>query len=234
MIDDAFNIIRENIEFTDIEGQMSFEFSKEFFISTPILMPDGRMWLKKLGIPSGSYYTQIIGSVINHILICFIQLKYWGRTFTTKVLGDDSAFGIPYKYGMPDVQRLSEIGRELDFTIHPQKVVVATRPDEMEFLGHVARGIRVDRDTVKMLRLALYTEYPVRSPNESIARMKGLLVDSALNNWPLLNLIEFMQALYDAEGGSSYPSETKNWLESVVDIKLTPNQIDTVKAWTLT
>lgn len=193
LIDDAFNILSENIEFTDNEGRESWEFSKEFFIDTPVIMPDGRMWLKKLGIPSGSNFTQLIGSVINHIIITFIQIKVWNQAFMTTVLGDDSAFGIPYECGWPDVDKISAVAREMDFILHPQKVVVATRSDQMEFLGYVARGLRVDRDTAKMLRLALYTQYPIASPDESISRMKSLLVDSGMNNWPLHNLVEDMR-----------------------------------------
>lgn len=182
LIRDAFEILRENILFKDKMVEHSFEYSIKHFIETPVVMPDGRMWLKRLGLPSGSYFTQLLGSIMNHIVQSYIQLRVYGTFFKTYDIGDDSAFGLPYSYGYPDNARMASAAAELGFTIHPEKIVVATRPDQMEFLGHVARGMRVDRETAKMLRLALFPEYPVLGPQLSMTRRKGLLIDSALQN----------------------------------------------------
>lgn len=51
----AFKIVRENINFTQQQQIDSFNYTIEYFINTPVVMPDGRMWLTKVGLPSGSY-----------------------------------------------------------------------------------------------------------------------------------------------------------------------------------
>ena len=71
--------------------------------------------------------------------------------FKTYVLDDDSLFGIPEEFGFPSLVRISEVMLELGFTMHLEKCTIVTRPDELDFLGHVARGFRCDRISKKAL-----------------------------------------------------------------------------------
>lgn len=220
LIDVAFNILEENINFTEIEQRQSFEYSKHYFIHTPVVMPDGRLWLKHIGIPSGSYYTQLIGSVINHILITYLQLTLYERTFPTWVLGDDSLFGIPAEFGHPDFDRMSELVKPFGFTIHPHKCTVAMRPQELDFLGHCARGSRVYRETADLMRMVLYPEHPVEGPAMSLSRLLGIMIGSALNSTPILHLYRYMKVKYR----NTLPDELefthgdKDWLVSVIGL----------------
>ena len=103
LIKAAFDILSENISFSDEKAASAWKYSTEFFIRTPVVMPEGRMWLKKLGVPSGSYFMELVDSVINHILSKYIQLRIWGETFKTYVLGDDSLIGIAEEFGFPSL-----------------------------------------------------------------------------------------------------------------------------------
>lgn len=56
------------------------------------MMPDGRTYVKNHGIPSGSQFTSIIGTVINLRRTIFLLLKQGIKPLFYKALGDDITF----------------------------------------------------------------------------------------------------------------------------------------------
>lgn len=69
-----------------------FEIIEDYFIHTPIVMPDHHIYYgKKHGVPSGSYFTQIVDSIVNVIIAGTISAKF--NMYINKsdiyVLGDD-------------------------------------------------------------------------------------------------------------------------------------------------
>ncbi|UXX19071.1 RNA-dependent RNA polymerase [Jilin partiti-like virus 1] len=234
LINAIFDMIESYLTFPDEMSHHAFRYTRKFFIDTPVIMPDGRMWLKKLGVPSGSYYTQLVDSMINYTVIMYLQTKMYNQQFTTWVLGDDSLFGIPDELGFPDLDEAARIVKRIGFELSTRKCIVATHPGSLEFLGHVSRGASVDREWSKMILLALFPEREVTDPGQSLARVFGLLVDSALNNTPLITLAHAMEALYSYPEMTSLAREDSNWLRAVVGVEKIPPHVDLVKVWTLT
>jgi len=50
-----------------------FKWIKWNFINTKIMLPDGRMVRKTHGIPSGSYFTSLVGSLSNALICEFLM-----------------------------------------------------------------------------------------------------------------------------------------------------------------
>lgn len=78
----------------------------QYFTATPIVMPDGNLYLgKKHGVPSGSYFTQLVDSVVNTILIGMISSRFELSVDKRKffVLGDDSIFSSDVRLNMHEV-----------------------------------------------------------------------------------------------------------------------------------
>lgn len=237
LINESFNILEQNLIFKDEMARYSFEYTKEFFIHTPIVMPDGRMWLKHVGVPSGSYYTQMIDSVANSIATHYAQLCTYGQMFETWCLGDDSLFGVPVEFGVPKLETFAKHYAKVGMLLHPDKGLIATRPDELEFLGHCAHGAKVDRETAAMMRLALYPEHPVLGPTQSMNRIKGILIDSACNSWPMIHLHNLMMTKYRNQFEKEedvYTSSDKDWLVAVLNINEPPSHINEVTTFLLT
>lgn len=237
LINESFEILRQNIIFTGYMEEAAFEYSKYFYVHRPVVMPDGRMWIKHIGVPSGSYFTQLIGSIANAIVCAYAQKKIYGQFFDTWVLGDDSLFGIPRSFGFPDLYEFEKHFKELNFTLSPNKCIVSCRPEELEFLGHGARGCRVTRDEVKVLRMVLYPEHPVMGPSMSMSRIVGSLLDSALTDWSILHLYRYMKSKYRMlykEEYTQFSHDDKDWLVSVVGVDEPPSLIDELRVFTAT
>nr|QUS52687.1 RNA-dependent RNA polymerase [Mute swan feces associated partitiviridae N] len=66
-----------------------------YFVTTPIVMPDGNIYRgKRHGVPSGSYFTQIVDSVVNTMIVGVLDARYHLGVDRQDifVLGDDLLF----------------------------------------------------------------------------------------------------------------------------------------------
>ena len=73
----------------------------DYFINTPVVvLPNGRFTEIKGNVSSGSYFTQLIDSVVNYVTSIYVQLKVFGKWYPKNVLGDDSIFVVPQQTGV--------------------------------------------------------------------------------------------------------------------------------------
>lgn len=93
-----------------------FDLVEDYFIHTPIVMPDAsgpKLYTgKRHGVPSGSYFTQIVDSFANLCLIGTLSFTYnlSLRTDEVWVLGDDMLF---FSKKKPDLQVYANLLSEL-------------------------------------------------------------------------------------------------------------------------
>jgi hypothetical protein len=87
LIELAFAIVESKIDFSTvykpngdfilgenktIRMHRVFQFIKKYFINTKMMLPNGDIYQKADGLPSGSTFTSLIGSIVNMIVIDFL------------------------------------------------------------------------------------------------------------------------------------------------------------------
>jgi hypothetical protein len=178
----AFSIIRAQFD-EDESMETVWRVIEQYFIHTPIVMPDGIMYKKHKGVPSGSYFTQIIDSIVNYIIIQYTAISInsaplaKGRVY---VLGDDVAIGLDGEF---DMQRWVKVLGSLGFTVNAGKSSVGH--GQIDFLGQTWRGGIPHRPLSEVIKRGIYSESVsgIKDPNERRdIRLVSLLTDSTEAN----------------------------------------------------
>lgn len=185
----AFDLIESILDFPDQTTRLVFYYVKRLFISRKLAAPNGKLFLRLGGVPSGSYFTHLVDSVINWIRIQYL-FKVAGIPLIAVYTHGDDGLVIPGEY----VENLNAVTTEANlrlWKINVDKSKLVQIRSEIEFLGRTSRSGVSYRDSLKSLRLLLYPEYPVEDPQISIARVKGIDYDSG-------SRIQFIPEVYHA------------------------------------
>jgi len=114
LISEAFNILSTWFDLDQIEPTSGASYREiwdqvvHYFIHTPIFMPDGNVYKgKKHGVPSGSYFTQMIDSIVNVIMVGAISWKFSLHVDKESifVLGDDVLFWSNRSVNLGDISK---------------------------------------------------------------------------------------------------------------------------------
>nr|APG78261.1 RdRp [Hubei partiti-like virus 38] len=157
----------------------------DYFINTPIRLCNGERYQKRGAIASGSYFTQLIGSIVNYILMTYVSLREDNRILHIKVLGDDSVTAFSRPIYPSDVAKYVE---PLGFTINTTKSGSSKYLSDLSFLGHQINCGYPLKPRSKVIAGLLYPERPDSCWDDVASRALGILysnlgVDEHVDFW---------------------------------------------------
>lgn len=169
LIQIAFRVFKTWFDDDDEVAQKAMKCVLTQFIYTRIIMPDGEVYCKNRGVPSGSYFTQLVDSLVNYLAIQYVMWKVHRHplaNWAIMLLGDDSLFGLPHEV---DLGRFAEVLASIGIQLNLSKTV-KTKDEELEqFLGHTwDRGV-VDRPMQELvMRMAFPERRDLRRDRKSV------------------------------------------------------------------
>lgn len=193
MIADAFKIVRPLLDLTEDEQSVWEKYVNDF-IHSRLITETGEIFQKHKGIPSGSAFTSIIGSVVNLLVLNYAWTRVTGHALKKDrvlVLGDDAIVASKTKPPLADLARACS---ELGFTLSVEKSQIADSDREsadpytnrVNFLGHYwVHGYPRRPIHEILLRMKYPERHKFRSRQESLMRQFAYLAD-AREAWQIL------------------------------------------------
>lgn len=206
LIKQAFKILGTWFTQQD-KDELGFKIIENYFLHTPIVMMDGKLYTgKKHGVPSGSYFTQIIDSIVNTMLIGALSSNQkLGITWTKfLVLGDDVIMAVKD----PDLNAMAEFLARFGIILNTEKTVLSAH-----FLGAEWKYGKPHRQFGEILAAAAQPESFKQMGKTTSERRRSawaLLVNlncTFVNAWPLIS-------------GRFHSPQDMNWYEYDLDPKL--------------
>jgi len=193
LINIAFDILARNIDFVYYRDRgiarfddmiRMYRYIQRYFIYTPIRLCNGERYRKFCGIASGSFFTQLIGSIVNFIVITWCCKKYNISTFI-RVLGDDSILAANCDLSVVDFNKWIEM---LGMRVNKEKTVITSDINDLTFLGYsISRGVP-SKSREAWVTSLMFPENEDNCWNDVASRAMGLL-------WANLGVDEYFDAL---------------------------------------
>jgi hypothetical protein len=166
LISHAFNIIGSWFDLEALEPTTRETYGdilniiSRYFVTTPIVMPDGNVYKgKRHGVPSGSYFTQIIDSIANTIL-CGAISSYFNMGINRRdimVLGDDLLFFTDHKISLNAISEYAK--RTFGINVHgAEKSEIFRSGEVIHFLGRDWHNGHPDLDIEEIIQKMVYPE----------------------------------------------------------------------------
>jgi len=217
----AFRILKRWFDLDVVEPESGktvgeiFDVIETYFITTPIVMPDSQLYLgKRHGVPSGSYFTQMVDSIVNTIVIGSISSRFNMHVAKSDifVLGDDALFWSNREVDL--MQIASYVGKTFGLILGGYDKSYRFRYDEsVKYLGRIwTKGI----PTQELEEIVVRQVYPERfrrySSDELIREREVKLL-----------FISYATVYYDAApivwaifGGDAWYSQSWQYVEYAV------------------
>jgi len=222
MIHTAFDILHQNVDWYNWRGKPTTKRTRQkwrnvwdgvkwYFINTCILMPDGRMFRKHGGVPSGSWFTQLVDSVVCYIMSKYIALCQGEKALGLRVLGDDTAFRSKKLLSM---ERASSDAAAVSMELS-EKCEVTKDPCDFKLLGTKYRGGHAWRSDEEWFKLALYPENPPPDVGVSLTRLVGLWLGGAMWSAAFCAFMDYFQKCYPCPTSGWFNKDQRRWLEIV-------------------
>nr|QZZ63398.1 hypothetical protein [Leuven Partiti-like virus 4] len=181
MIRDAFQILREQMDFSKYQerGVPTHDFTLDtlwnhlvhYFINTPIKLPTGEVLKTRRGVPSGSYFTNILDSVINAIAVHYCLESLNVRYSKCWFMGDDSLVLISKPaLNIDDLARIAFV--TFGFELNTSKSDFS--PHSVKFLGFTLKGGRPYADYDKLVGMLICPSSRDVCEQDFIARARAL------------------------------------------------------------
>lgn len=162
----AFKILKTWYDLNEIEPVSGktvreiFNLIEYYFTHTTIVMPDGKIYIgKDHGVPSGSYFTQMIDSVVN-VIVCGMISSRFNLHVSKKeifVLGDDLLFWTNRVMDLDTIARY--VNENLHLKLHGSEKSAVYRYDEdIHYLGRDWSNGLPDLDLEGILQRMAYPE----------------------------------------------------------------------------
>lgn len=149
------------------------------FIHTCLVKPDGSVFIKHKGIPSGSAGTQLIGTICNMVVIQYLLFSEQIEYTNLCCLGDDSRFEVMLDTDMMKLalERMAHTASiRYGMELHPEKCEVNPPHGRNAFLGFASVDGREQVDKPKYEFKLRFSSQPIKSYEEELLRFVALYI----------------------------------------------------------